>query len=79
MKEPTPTPPARCGVFTFSPTSNPVDNLSVAALVTRFLADISVHIHGDGSSDGISQDGAQGLYYILRTVEETIQDAVERL
>ena len=77
MPEPSPPPP--CGTFNFCPTNHPADILTNAAFVTRFLAEVSLHIHSDGRDPGLSEDAAQGLYCILNAVENTIQDAIGRL
>ena len=62
-----------------SHSQHPADILTNASFVTRFLAEAALHIHNDGPNPGLSENGAQGLYYILNAVEETINEAVNRL
>lgn len=57
----------------------PADILSTVALVTHFLAEVAVNLHNDAVNPGLSEDGAQGLYFILSAVEDSINEAVNRL
>lgn len=77
MSNPSPPPPR--GTFNFSPTHHPADILITVASVTHFLAECSHAFADSGPHLGISEDGAQGLSYILTAVENTIQAVIERL
>ena len=77
MPEPSSPPP--CGTFNFSPTNHPADILATVASVTHFLSECSHAFADEGPNLGLSEDGANGLCYILSAIENTIQDAIGRL
>ncbi len=58
---------------------HPADILTNASFVAHFLSEVVLHIHSDGADPGLSENGAQGLYCILSAVEDTINEAVNRL
>lgn len=62
-----------------SPTDTPADLLNNAAAVVRFLADVAGAIGGDGGSPGLSEHGSFGFLLILNGVENTINEAMNRL
>lgn len=62
-----------------SGSATPEDLLGNAAFVVRFLAEVSPHLRGDGLDPGLSEAGSQGLYWILSTVESTINEAINRM
>jgi hypothetical protein len=65
-------------IFAFG-SDNPADLLVNAAAVTCFLGNVAVNLHNEGREPGISQEGCQGLCQILAVVENTINEALNRL
>jgi len=73
------TAPAPNAVFVFG-SQNPVDLLSNAASVTRFLAEVAPFvIESPQSGVYMSEAGINGLVLILLAVENTINEAANRL
>lgn len=62
-----------------SSTDSPADMLNNASAVVRFLADVAGAIGGDNGLPGLSDHGSFGFLLILNGIENTINEAVNRM
>ena len=72
-------PPATGSSFA-DPSAHPADTLSRAAAVIRFLAEVTPALNSEGPDNlALSEAGAHGLLLVLDALENTINQAADRI